>query len=288
MKTKQPIGRLLLAGGLATSFALAHTPANAAASLWFGNDGAGTEFHTTTGGAVLGTISESLTGVAWTGSTLYVGDPGTSIEAKTLAGGSKPGSFTVAAPGSPAEDMAWDSSSHQLYRVFHIGAGNQAYIESFTTAGVVTSTFALPTADPTGTLTSTMGALGVAYDSTRNQLDVSFCNEGCGALGGVIEAFDPTTMAMLGTVFTSSTAYLGGLGYDAATDTLWVGGADSSGSFVEHTLRDGTVLSRFASSVFPDGFEFIADVPEPATWALMICGFGLAGAALRRRETTSA
>jgi hypothetical protein len=29
-------------------------------------------------------------------------------------------------------------------------------------------------------------------------------------------------------------------------------------------------------------------VPEPATWALMISGFGLAGAALRRRRQVSA
>ena len=29
-------------------------------------------------------------------------------------------------------------------------------------------------------------------------------------------------------------------------------------------------------------------VPEPATWALMIMGFGLAGAGLRRRRTAIA
>jgi len=28
---------------------------------------------------------------------------------------------------------------------------------------------------------------------------------------------------------------------------------------------------------------FLAAVPEPATWALMILGFGMVGAALRRR-----
>ena len=30
----------------------------------------------------------------------------------------------------------------------------------------------------------------------------------------------------------------------------------------------------------------VASVPEPATWAMMIGGFGLAGAALRRRRAT--
>ena len=32
-----------------------------------------------------------------------------------------------------------------------------------------------------------------------------------------------------------------------------------------------------------DNFRFTIDVPEPATWAMMIAGFGLTGAAARRR-----
>lgn len=39
------------------------------------------------------------------------------------------------------------------------------------------------------------------------------------------------------------------------------------------------------STVYADNFKFSATaVPEPSTWALMIAGFGLAGAALRRRR----
>jgi hypothetical protein len=33
---------------------------------------------------------------------------------------------------------------------------------------------------------------------------------------------------------------------------------------------------------------FLAAVPEPSSWALMIAGFGLAGAGLRRRRLASA
>jgi hypothetical protein len=37
------------------------------------------------------------------------------------------------------------------------------------------------------------------------------------------------------------------------------------------------------SSVYADNFTFDTAVPEPAAWALMIAGFGIAGSALRRR-----
>ncbi len=35
---------------------------------------------------------------------------------------------------------------------------------------------------------------------------------------------------------------------------------------------------------WPDSDEFVISVPEPASWAMMISGFGLAGIALRRRR----
>jgi hypothetical protein len=38
----------------------------------------------------------------------------------------------------------------------------------------------------------------------------------------------------------------------------------------------------------PPGYVLPGSVPEPATWALMIAGFGLAGAALRRQRATAA
>jgi len=38
----------------------------------------------------------------------------------------------------------------------------------------------------------------------------------------------------------------------------------------------------------PDARNITAGVPEPATWAMMILGFGFAGSALRRRNTASA
>lgn len=46
--------------------------------------------------------------------------------------------------------------------------------------------------------------------------------------------------------------------------------------------------SATGSSVYADNFTFDAAVPEPETWALMIAGFGGAGAMLRRRRVARA
>jgi len=42
-------------------------------SLWFGNDTAGTDFHTDLAGTTLGTLAIESTGVAWDGTNLYFG-----------------------------------------------------------------------------------------------------------------------------------------------------------------------------------------------------------------------
>ena len=47
---------------------------------------------------------------------------------------------------------------------------------------------------------------------------------------------------------------------------------------------NGFLLFNSSSNVqFSGVVASVAAVPEPATWAMMIAGFGLAGAALRRR-----
>lgn len=45
-------------------------------------------------------------------------------------------------------------------------------------------------------------------------------------------------------------------------------------------LGSNTQISDFA----PDNSSFVATIPEPGAWALMIAGFGLAGGMLRRRR----
>jgi hypothetical protein len=57
--------------------------------------------------------------------------------------------------------------------------------------------------------------------------------------------------------------------------------------------RWGSVLGSIGPGLAIDNFTFDDNiqsnfVPEPATWAMMIAGFGMVGGALRRRRTALA
>jgi hypothetical protein len=51
--------------------------------------------------------------------------------------------------------------------------------------------------------------------------------------------------------------------------------------------RDGLGTNDQIADFAPDASSFAANVPEPAAWALMILGFGMTGAALRRRKVAA-
>ena len=76
-------------------------------------------------------------------------------------------------------------------------------------------------------------------------------------------------------------AALAAIGHGGATLTL-------SGRVLPPTLFGPTQLSEFAfAGASPDAnlvLTTAGGVPEPASWALMIAGCGLTGAALRRRR----
>ncbi|MFD1610625.1 PEPxxWA-CTERM sorting domain-containing protein [Sphingomonas tabacisoli] len=55
-------------------------------------------------------------------------------------------------------------------------------------------------------------------------------------------------------------------------------GGYSGGSFALHAITGSVDLDNLTIDEPP--------VPEPATWTMMIAGFGMAGAALRRRSST--
>lgn len=69
-------------------------------------------------------------------------------------------------------------------------------------------------------------------------------------------------------------------------------GVQSLSQYVQFTANAGTLINSvtFSNSPSIDAFEaanfsITAPVPEPATWALMLAGFGIVGFAMRRRQS---
>jgi hypothetical protein len=86
--------------------------------------------------------------------------------------------------------------------------------------------------------------------------------------------------------------------YDGTNDTaltngnyeIFVAAFDDSSSFSQVTFwGDGFGEVLYAGGTVRyaliDQGSLPSGIPEPATWAMMICGFGMAGASLRRRRT---
>lgn len=69
-----------------------------------------------------------------------------------------------------------------------------------------------------------------------------------------------------------------------------VGGTAAAEAVLFGALLDGKAYFNIHTGAFPGGEirGFLSLVPEPGTWALMIAGFGLTGAALRARRRAPA
>jgi len=95
------------------------------------------------------------------------------------------------------------------------------------------------------------------------------------ASGSYFHVFDLTATS------TYTTGFLNGAGGGTAA------GAETA---LLNGMLAGQAYANIHNATFPAGEirGFLAQVPEPATWAAMLLGFGLTGAALRRRALSPA
>jgi len=164
-------------------------------------------------------------------------------------------------------------------------------------------------------LTAASTITGLSYSSNFNHYDSSPSNYE--NTNWSIWSADPRTNFASGPLFSgvstgvNSTDSLGftlttisGLKIALAEGTYWLGlqNNTSGNSISTYVTSVGSKLGQASQSddvghfFNPDlhdasfalqGFEGVSAVPEPSTWAIMIVGMGLAGAAIRGRRRTS-
>jgi hypothetical protein len=242
-------------------------------TLWLGNDMSGDVFATDLSGQPVTDLANlPRTGIAYDGTHLYFGDRGGNIEQRSTDGQQVLKSFNIPVSGCCAEDLAWDTKRQRLWRIDH---GNRLH-EIDVSSGTEDRSFLLPTTDPAGVLTP-LGGLGVAYDTGRDLLYVSFCQQGCVQNGqGIIETIDPSAGTVTGVLFRSAVGLTAGLAYEADNDTLWVGDV----GVVHHFSRSGTVLSTFNRPLpggAVDGLEFVPSVGTGGVERLAVYAHALVG-----------
>jgi len=172
--------------------------------------------------------------------------------------------------------LEFDSSTGTLYGSQFSG-GSGLYTLNTTTGAATAINAAM-----------SRGIGGLAYDSTRGEL--VGIEDGNGDLYAIDRTTGAQTLRYDGDFVDDS-----GLAYDGDLDLFW--DIDYQGRLFSYDPNAGYARTTRLSGLGTfDGLAYagtggagpIGGVPEPASWALMISGFGLAGSALRRRRSALA
>jgi hypothetical protein len=192
---------------------------------------------------------------------LYAGDPFGGVINKVSYTGALLGS--VASPiatGCCNEDMIWTGSA-----LYHAQFNDGIQLIDVTTGNVLSDQ---PMPD-------VVGMSYVGGDIWISQW-----------AGRTVGIWNPVTDAYTPMFSTPDNA--GGLAYDRINHVMWVG--MEGGSVVPYTLAGVQINAGFQpfgpTPDTIDGLAYLSEarVPEPSVWAMALAGFGLLGAALRRRS----
>lgn len=179
-----------------------------------------------------------------------------------------------------AASLAAASAAHAVIAPF---GGAATGTDPLGHSWVASNTFGSAWGEPgngLGELTFNPGDLSSGAGDWANRFSFIFLEGVSGAIntGAVTEFYDATTGQ------TWATQFVGG---DKVVFTAPTGSRISAGDkfFVNVGFTGPVDTAKFSfAGLWTD---IAGTVPEPGTWALMIAGFGLAGATLRRRRTAA-
>lgn len=223
---------------------------------------------------------------------------------------------TIENPGVKKSTATFDSVGVETFDSTALG-GNRSFTTDFGTGGIITGSYTgvdVLAADQyggaggVGNYASTQSTGGYSLDlTTTDPAGINYFGFWLSALDGgntltfskagtTVFTFSPTdVLALVG----SMPAYFGNpdgpfAGQDGAQPFVFLNFYDTDGIFDKVTFSENPTIGGYESDNHTVGFFTVESgtpvggVPEPASWAMMIMGFGAIGGAMRRRAASQA